>query len=98
MSGALLALRGVSAGYGPRTVLRDVDLAVEAGERVAIVGPNGAGKSTLLRLMTGVLAPTSGEVEVDGRSLTTMDRDAIPEFQSFFLVMRYEDRRYLDGL
>ena len=73
----ILALRGVSAGYGSRTVLRDVDLAVDAGEWVAIVGPNGAGKSTLLRLLTGVLMPSAGTVAVDGRPLATLDRDEI---------------------
>jgi len=77
VNGATLELRGVAAGYGARTVLRDVDLSVDAGEWLAIVGPNGAGKSTLLRLMTGVLAPTSGEVAVEGRSLATLDRDEV---------------------
>jgi len=73
----ILALRGVAAGYGPRTVLRDVDLAIDAGEWLAIVGPNGAGKSTLLRLLTGVLTPSAGTVAVDGRPLATLDRDEI---------------------
>jgi len=73
----ILALRGVAAGYGPRTVLRDVDLAIDAGEWLAIVGPNGAGKSTLLRLVTGVLTPSAGTVAVDGRPLATLDRDEI---------------------
>jgi iron complex transport system ATP-binding protein len=73
----ILALRGVAAAYGPRTVLRDVDLAIGSGAWLAIVGPNGAGKSTLLRLMTGVLAPSAGEVSVAGRSLATLDRDEI---------------------
>ncbi len=77
MSDPILALRGVSAAYGPRTVLRDVDLEIRSGEWVAIVGPNGAGKSTLLRLMTGLLAPTTGTISVDDRSLATLDRDAI---------------------
>ena len=73
----ILALRGVSAGYGARTVLHDVDLDIAAGEWIAIVGPNGAGKSTLLRLITGLLAPTRGEILVDGRSLARMDREEV---------------------
>ena len=73
----ILALRGVSAGYGARTVLHDVDLDIAAGEWIAIVGTNGAGKSTLLRLITGLLAPTRGEILVDGRSLARMDREEV---------------------
>jgi iron complex transport system ATP-binding protein len=73
----ILALRGVSAGYGARTVLHDVDLDIAAGEWVAIVGPNGAGKSTLLRLITGLLAPTRGDILVEGRSLARMDREEV---------------------
>jgi iron complex transport system ATP-binding protein len=72
-----LVLRGVSAGYGTRTVLRDVDLEVGAGEWLGVVGPNGAGKSTLVRLITGSLEPSSGTISVDGRSLPTLDREAI---------------------
>ena len=77
MTEPILALRGVSAGYGARTVLHDVDLEVAAGEWVAIVGPNGAGKSTLLRLITGLLAPTRGEIVVEGRDLARMDREEV---------------------
>ena len=73
----ILALRGVAAGYGARTVLRGIDLDVAAGDWLGVVGPNGAGKSTLLRLMTGVLAPTAGAVTVDGRSLAGMDRSEV---------------------
>jgi len=67
----------VSAGYGDRTVLRDVDLTIEAGAWIGILGPNGAGKSTLLRLMTGLLAPTGGVVELAGRRLAALSRDEI---------------------
>ena len=77
MTEPILALRGVSAGYGARTVLHDVDLDIAAGEWVAIVGPNGAGKSTLLRLITGLLAPTRGDILVAGRSLARMDREEV---------------------
>lgn len=59
-------LSGVSAGYGDRPAIEDVDLAVEAGTLLAVVGPNGAGKSTLLKVMAGLLLPWSGRVEILG--------------------------------
>lgn len=59
-------LSGVTAGYGDRAAIEDVDLAVESGSLLAVVGPNGAGKSTLLRVMAGLLAPWRGRVEVLG--------------------------------
>ena len=77
MSGPVLSLHGVTAGYAGRTVLRDVDLAVAAGEWVGVLGPNGAGKSTLLRLLTGVLTPTAGTIEVDGRRMAGLDREEV---------------------
>jgi ABC-type Mn2+/Zn2+ transport system ATPase subunit len=59
-------LSGVSAGYGDRPAIEEVDLAVEAGSLLAVVGPNGAGKSTLLKVMAGLLQPWRGRVEVLG--------------------------------
>ena len=53
---------GVSFAYGPRDVLRDVDLIVAPGMRVGVLGPNGAGKSTLLGVLSGRLQPDAGRV------------------------------------
>ncbi|MEU4544647.1 ABC transporter ATP-binding protein [Nonomuraea dietziae] len=61
-----LEYRGVSLGYGERPVLREVDLALGATERVAVLGRNGAGKSTLLRAAVRLIEPSKGEVLVDG--------------------------------
>ncbi|WP_405541675.1 ABC transporter ATP-binding protein [Streptomyces phaeochromogenes] len=58
----LIEARALSAGYGTVPVLRDLDLEVRPGEVVALLGPNGAGKSTTLRVLSGELAPMSGEV------------------------------------
>lgn len=56
----------VTSGYGERTALERVSLAVEPGSLLAVVGPNGAGKSTLLKLMAGLLTPWTGRLEVLG--------------------------------
>ena len=52
--------------YGPITAVRDVSFEVKAGEIFAFLGPNGAGKTTTIKILTTLLRPTSGEVEVDG--------------------------------
>ena len=68
-----LEAKQVGFAYIPgRNVLRDVDLTVRPGERLAMVGPSGAGKSTLGRLLAGISAPGSGRVEVGGASLVEL--------------------------
>jgi branched-chain amino acid transport system ATP-binding protein len=65
----MLEVSGLEAGYGAVQVLWDVDLEVGEHEVVALVGSNGAGKTTLLRAISGMIAPTGGEVRLDGSSL-----------------------------
>jgi putative ABC transport system ATP-binding protein len=72
----LVELRAVSKVYREgdreRVVLRDVDLTVAAGEFVALVGRSGSGKSTLLNLISGIDAPSAGEVVIGGTSVTAL--------------------------
>ncbi|GAA2502335.1 ABC transporter ATP-binding protein [Terrabacter carboxydivorans] len=63
-----ITLRGVTFGYGDRTVVRDVDLEIGPGERLVLQGPNGAGKSSLLALLAGLYEPDRGQVCLDGVS------------------------------
>ena len=85
-------------GEGELTILQDVDLALADGESVAILGPSGSGKSTLLGLLAGLDRPTSGEVAIDGVSLTTLSEDELAllrrrrvgfVFQSFQLLPNF---------
>ena len=64
-----LELRDLRKSFGKTEIIRGANLAVRAGERVAIIGPNGAGKSTLFNLISGRFAPTSGQVLLDGTDL-----------------------------
>jgi iron complex transport system ATP-binding protein len=74
---AILEARGVALRRGRVEVLHGVDLALEAGEALAVVGPNAAGKSTLLRALVGLLPLAEGEVRVGGRALADWSRDAL---------------------
>jgi len=58
----VLELKKASKGYGDQSVVSDIDLTIQRGDRFALIGLNGVGKTTLLRLMAGVLTPDSGEL------------------------------------
>ena len=57
--------------FGDITAVRDVSFAVDAGEMFAFLGPNGAGKTTTIKMLTTLLTPTSGRVEIDGQDPAT---------------------------
>ena len=65
----LLETRKVSKSYGVFRALENVSMAVRENELVSVVGPNGAGKTTLVNLLTGLLSPSSGEVQFMGNNI-----------------------------
>jgi sulfate-transporting ATPase len=65
---ALLEARGISAGYGKSTVIRNISVKVHAGEIVTVLGPNGAGKTTTVMTLSGDIPTRDGEVIFDGSS------------------------------
>jgi len=68
-----LNCRQLTKSYGGRSILKSIDLQLQAGEYVAIMGESGVGKSTLLNLIAGLDAPDSGELSIDGVSLNALD-------------------------
>ncbi len=74
---AAVRVERLTVAYRGRPAVSDIDLEIDAGERIALVGPNGAGKSTLLRAIAGVVDLAAGSVELAGASLHRLDRLAI---------------------
>ncbi|HEY3054021.1 MAG TPA: ABC transporter ATP-binding protein [Thermoanaerobaculia bacterium] len=83
---AFLEARGIVKSYTVGgtllTVLRDLDLQVEAGEMVAIVGASGVGKSTLLHILGGLDRANEGQIVIDGVPLTALDDAALVRFRN----------------
>jgi heme exporter protein A len=67
---AIIEVRHLTKRFGPKVVLRNLELSVEEGEFVALLGPNGAGKTTLLRILASLSKPTLGEVWIAGYRLS----------------------------
>jgi len=75
----VIEARGLGVDRGRRSVLRGVDMALAAGEGLALVGPNAAGKSTLVRALAGLLPTARGEVLLQGRPLAGWPRSALAQ-------------------
>jgi polar amino acid transport system ATP-binding protein len=75
MSEAKIKVSGLTKDFGSNHVLRGVDMEVDAGEVVCVIGPSGSGKSTLLRCLNRLEEATSGEIVIDGESITSPDAD-----------------------
>lgn len=73
-----IGLWGITKGRGGAVVLDGVNLAVAAGELVVITGPRGAGQSTLLAVVATALAPDAGELELEGRSVVSLQSTSLP--------------------
>jgi branched-chain amino acid transport system ATP-binding protein len=67
-----LATRGLCKNFGALQVTQDVRYELPAGARYALIGPNGAGKTTFINLLTGMLAPDAGTIELDGVPITSL--------------------------
>jgi nitrate/nitrite transport system ATP-binding protein len=83
---ALIELTDIGKSYGPRGVLRDVNLTLEEGEFVSIVGASAAGKTTLIKIAAGLLKPDRGTASIAGRAVTGFPQGASIVFQNYSLL------------
>jgi putative spermidine/putrescine transport system ATP-binding protein len=86
---AVVGLKGISRRYGDIVALDCLDLVVEEGEFLTLLGPSGSGKTTLLNIIAGMIAPSSGRVEIGGRDVTnlpTRERGLGMVFQNYALM------------
>jgi len=96
-----LQIKGLSKSFGALKAVSDVNMEVEEGERVAVIGPNGAGKTTFFNLLTGYLAPDSGEVTFKGRDITRLPPDKIVRRKvgrSFQIVNIYPEMSVFESI
>ncbi len=95
----VLALRGITGGYGETEILHGINLQVGAGEIVVIIGPNGAGKSTAMKAVFGLLNLRSGHIELSGQDITNTPPEQVvrmgvcyvPQMENIFPSLSVEE-------
>ena len=82
----VMGMKDLSIELGSNKVLNEVNLAICAGERLAIIGPSGSGKSTILRLIAGLLLPSNGSLQISGipQEYLRLDQNAPPDVRLVF--------------
>src|ERR1700735_2531149 len=99
---SLLELHDISKSYGEGATvvhaLEDIDLSVDEGHLVAVMGPSGSGKSTLLTIAGSLEEPTSGEVRIDGASLSALSRNDKARLRRRTIGYVFQDFNLLPGL
>ena len=96
---ALLEVDNISKRFGGLFALNDVSFGVEKGEILGIIGPNGAGKTTLFGVVSGFIAPSSGDVRFDGQRITGISPDRLTRrglVRSFQIVQTFADMTTLE--
>lgn len=95
---AAVEFKGVSLAYrsvkgGPNQIFDRLNLTVRKGEKIALIGSNGAGKSTLMKMMTGLLRPSQGEIEIFGEKIQSVKRDKL--FRRISLVYQNPEEMFI---
>src|SRR3989338_5822016 len=71
----MIQLQNLTKRFDGDPVVSNLNLTISKGEIVGLLGPNGAGKTTTLRMIAGVLPPSSGRVEIDGKDMKTQEQE-----------------------
>ena len=93
----MIQIRNVTKKYGDHVAVDDISLDIKPGKVYGFLGPNGAGKSTTMNIITGYLAPTSGEVKIDGHDIYKEPEEAkacigyLPEIPPLYVDMKVEE-------
>jgi ATP-binding cassette subfamily B protein len=72
-----IEVKDVSVFFGEKAALKDISFSVKAGSKTAIIGPTAAGKTQLVYLLTGLLTPTKGEIDIDGKNINEYDKQSL---------------------
>lgn len=83
----VIKIRKLKIAFGSKVVLDEIDLDLYPGETLAVIGPSGTGKSTVLKVMTGLLAPTSGSVIIQGREVNGLEETEWDELRKHMGVV-----------
>lgn len=79
----MIELKNLYAGYSKKDVLKNINMRFEKGETVSVIGPNGSGKSTLIQCCAGILKPASGEIIIDGKSISEYKEKSLARTVSY---------------
>ena len=97
----ILSVTGLSKRYGGLVALADYHLRLEAGTIHGIIGPNGAGKTTLFNLLSRMVAPSTGSIELDGRDITDLPAHLVSRMgisRTFQSIRLFGDLSVLDNV
>ena len=89
MSDIILEIKNLNHAYNKNdSILKNINLEIISGERIAILGPSGCGKSTLLRLIAGLEKPNEGDIKISGDLVSSKDILVPPEKRNIGLVVQ----------
>ncbi|MEP1590856.1 ABC transporter ATP-binding protein [Sulfitobacter sp.] len=101
MSGVVLQTRALTRSFGGLVALDSLDLELREGEILGLIGPNGSGKSTLVNLVTGVLAPSGGQILLDGKDVAGAPAHRLARMgvsRSFQMIRLFESMSVIENI